>query len=186
MADKQTIFTTKKMTEIKEKHDMGYKISRDDKYWFKNMISVKRDGLTFSYTDEELMEYMRCKMGIDEHGEIITNTDFQTVKQTGIQYFSENYCSIKREDGSVGEIRLRDYQNDILDLYMDNRFSILSGSRQIGKCFLFDTQVVTNNNSILETTSVFRIYYKNKKNKTIIDNLKYAIYSLIEFIKYKM
>lgn len=180
MADKQIIFTTKKIAELKEKHDMGFKVARDEKFWFKNFLDVRRDGLTFSYTDEELVEYAKCKMGVDTEGEILTNPDFQTVDKTGIQYFAENYCKIKREDGSVGEIRLRDYQDGILDLYMNNRFSLLVGSRQIGKCLTPNTLVESTSSDGL---SMYEIYYENKENMTFLDHLKLRIYRLVSYLK---
>jgi superfamily II DNA or RNA helicase len=40
---------------------------------------------------------------------------------------------ILREDGTVGKIKLRPYQRDILDNFMGHRFNILMSSRQSGK-----------------------------------------------------
>lgn len=110
---KRITFTTKMVDDITEKLNLGYQIKRENNPWWKNMIGVRKAGLAFAVTNEEYEEYLKCKVDI--------------------HYFAEKYCKIKLEDGSVGSMRLRDYQKDILDLYNNNRFSILCASRQVGK-----------------------------------------------------
>jgi superfamily II DNA or RNA helicase len=61
---------------------------------------------------DEQTEYVRCALDI--------------------HYFVEKYCHTKR-DGTVGKIKLRPYQRDILDNFMGHRFNILMSSRQSGK-----------------------------------------------------
>jgi len=119
---KRVTFTTKSVDEVTEKLNLGYQIKRENTPWWKNMIGVRKAGLAFAATKEEYEEYLKCKLDI--------------------HYFAEKYCKIKLEDGSVGKMYLRDYQKDILDLYNNNRFSILCASRQVGKCYIFDTQLL--------------------------------------------
>lgn len=123
---KRITFTTKMVDDITEKLNLGYQIKRENNPWWKNMIGVRKAGLAFAVTDEEYQEYLKCKVDI--------------------HYFAEKYCKIKLEDGSVGNMHLRDYQKDILDLYSNNRFSILCASRQVGKCNLFNTNIVIYDN----------------------------------------
>ena len=108
-------------------------------------------------TDDEIQEYIRCKLDI--------------------HYFAEKYCRIKTEDGSVQNIKLRDYQRGILDLYTKNRFSILCGSRQIGK---------TINAAI---TMLHFITFNNDKNIIIYTlyyiNMNHYILSIIRLIVLK-
>lgn len=113
MEDKSFVFSTSVVDEIVKKQQNGFILKRYENPWFNNEHGVRREGISFRMTNEEMLEYAKCKMDI--------------------QYFANRYCKIKREDGSVGPMTLRDYQKDILDLYVNNRFSILCASRQIGK-----------------------------------------------------
>ena len=107
------ILTTKKVDEITNKQNLGEKISLSEKIWFKNEVGVRRAKLQFAMTKKELDEYTKCKMNI--------------------HYFAEKYCKIKREDGTIGPMVLRDYQKKIIDLFTNNSYSILMASRQTGK-----------------------------------------------------
>jgi hypothetical protein len=176
MAEKRMVFTTDKIEDIRNRFDQGDVIPRHEKYWFGNLSQVKRSELTFQLSDEEIMENVRCKLGYyDEDG----------VYKSGIQYFSEKYCKIKREDGSIGPLRLRDYQESILELYANNRFSVLCGSRQIGKCVQFDTVVRVSGHSggAFREMDMYQIYHSHLGTTTIYDKMKFAIYGLIKKVK---
>jgi hypothetical protein len=110
---KKIVFTTKMVEEVTKQLSDGEQIPRIQNPWYKGEIGVRRMGTAFKMTPEETEEYIKCA--------------------TDIHYFANNYCKIKLEDGSVGQMRLRDYQKEILDLYYDNKFSILCASRQVGK-----------------------------------------------------
>lgn len=107
------VMTTKRIEEIRQRENMGEKIKRDEKLWFSGIKDIRKSNISFAMTNEEMQEYLRCKLSV--------------------QYFAEKYCKIKREDGSIGSIKLRDYQKKIMDLYVNNRFAILMASRQTGK-----------------------------------------------------
>ena len=149
--DRKFIFTTTLIEEISEKISEGVVVKRYQNPWFKNDVGVRRAGITFQYTDDEISEYIKCKMDI--------------------KYFAEKYCRIKTEDGSVQNIKLRDYQKEILDLYTQNRFSILCGSRQIGK---------TINAAI---TMLHFITFNNDKNIMIVANMRGTTIEIIDKIK---
>ena len=148
--NKKFIFTTKNITDITEQIADGVVIKRYQNPWFKNEVGVRRSGLSFGITTEEFQEYMKCS--------------------EDVQYFAEKYCQIKREDGSIGPIRLRPYQRDILDLYEKNRV-ILCASRQSGK---------TINAAI---TILHFITFKNDKNVMIVANLRDTTIEIIDKIK---
>lgn len=154
--EKRVVFSTKKVEELTKKINDGYKIPRELNPWWKNEIGIRKSGLSFSYTKEEMTEYYKC--AVDIH------------------YFAENYCKIKTEDGKILNIKLRDYQEDILDLYMDNRFSVLAGSRQIGKCISPISHVITESGVELP---IYKLFYTVKKKKNIYDKIKYILYSII-------
>lgn len=107
------ILTKEIVEDILKREDLGIPIKKTEKLWFDNQEGVRKAGLKYAMSDYELEEYVKCKQSV--------------------QYFSEKYCQIKREDGSIGPMKLRNYQKKIIDLYTNNRFSILAASRQTGK-----------------------------------------------------
>lgn len=156
MEDKSFVFSTAVVDEIIKKQQNGFILKRYENPWFNNEHGVRREGISFRMTNEEMLEYAKCKMDI--------------------QYFANRYCKIKREDGSVGPMTLRDYQRDILDLYVNNRFSILCASRQIGKCFLPSTVITISYNDYVQDMKFYNFIFKTKRRKTFFDYLKYFIY----------
>jgi hypothetical protein len=156
--ERKVVFTTKMVDEITEKINDGVVLKRFQNPWFKNEVGIRRNGITFFMTDDEIQEYIKCKLDI--------------------QYFAEKYCRIKTEDGSVQNIKLRDYQKDILNLYTKNRFSMLCGSRQIGKCSWFNSLV--NIDSKNERIGI--IYYSSVskfRKLTLMERLKIKLYNLV-------
>ena len=166
----QMVFTTEIVEEIRLKNDQGYKIARHEKYWAENYTMTKRDGIVFHLNDNEVMEYIKCSRGIDANGDPILDKS-QIIVQTGIEYFAEKYCKIKNELGQVNNIRLRDYQNDILNMFIDNRFSILLGSRQIGK---------TINSAI---TILYYCIFERNKNVLVAGNIAKTAEEILNKIK---
>ena len=149
--ERKIVFTSQLVTETTDKINDGVVVKRFQNPWFQNEVGVRRSGLTFMMTDDEINEYIKCKLDIN--------------------YFAEKYCRIKTEDGSVQNIKLRDYQRKILDLYTKNRFSILCGSRQIGK---------TVNAAI---AMLHFITFNNDKNIMIVANIRGTTIEIIDKIK---
>lgn len=149
-SNKRFVFNSKNVEEITSQITDGVVIKRYQNPWFKNEIGVRRMGISFAMTPEEMEEYVKC---------------YQDV-----QYFAEKYCKIKRENGSIGNITLRDYQKDILDLYKNPRV-ILCASRQIGK---------TINAAI---TILHFITFNNDKNVMIAANLRDTTIEIMDKIK---
>lgn len=112
-AVKQIVFTTPLVEKVTKDINDGIVPKRINNPWFKNEVGVRRSGVIFKMSPDEIQEYIKCKVDI--------------------KYFAEKYCKIKTEDGTIAKISLRDYQKEILDLFSTNRFSILCSSRQIGK-----------------------------------------------------
>ena len=147
---KKFVFTTKIVEDITDKIHDGATVKRFQNPWFKNEVGVRRSGITFMMSDDEIQEYIRCKLDV--------------------KYFAEKYCRVKTEDGTVQNITLRDYQKDILDLY-SGRFSILCGSRQIGK---------TINAAI---TMLHFVTFNNDKNIMVVANIRGTTIEIIDKIK---
>lgn len=157
------VLTTKLVDDIMKRDQRGEKLKNTEKLWFNNMRGVRKSNITFGLTNHEIEEYMKCKMSV--------------------QYFSENYAQIKREDGTIGHMKLRDYQKDIIDLYTKNRFSILMASRQTGKCNSFNTSVSMLDEETKEIYSVpfHELYYdivRQERKLTFIEKIKLFLYRL--------
>jgi hypothetical protein len=157
------IMTTKKVEEIMRKQNLGLKLNQNEKIWFSNNPGVRKAHMSFAMTDKEMIEYIRCKKSV--------------------HYFAQKYCKIKREDSTIGEIKLRDYQKDIISLFDENRFSILLASRQIGKCTSFKTKVkILTEDGIESIKTLGYLYYselKKIKKLNFLEWVKFKIYSII-------
>ena len=132
--ERQMIFTTKLVDESTDKINDGIVVKRYQNPWLKSEIGLRRSGVSFKMTADEQSEYIKC--ALDVH------------------YFTEKYCNVKTEDGSIGSIKLREYQKEILDSFVNNRFSILMASRQVGKTisssiFMLHTILFNNDKNIM-------------------------------------
>jgi hypothetical protein len=163
--ERKVVFSTKLVEETTNKINDGIVVKRYQNPWFQNEVGVRRSGITFRMTEDEIQEYIKCKLDIN--------------------YFAEKYCRIKTEDGSVQNIRLRDYQKDILNLYTKNRFSILCASRQIGKCFSFNTIVSVRIGEIEFDVRIGKLYYdlvSKERRLTFLEKMKIFFYDIIYFL----
>lgn len=159
------ILTTELVNEITLKENLGKPLKRFEKLWFSNMRGIRRTNLTFAMTELEFEEYIKCKINV--------------------QYFAEHYCQIKREDGSIGPMKLRDYQKDIIDLYTKNPRSILMASRQTGKCLTFSTLINIYINEETKKIPIGMLYYTelNKERKlSFLENIKILLYKIISVL----
>jgi hypothetical protein len=116
---------------------------------------------------EEQEEYIKC--ALDVH------------------YFTEQYCKVKTEDGSVGQIKLREYQKEILDNFVNSRFNILMASRQVGKCNQLITRVLCEiiddkGNITKIEIPMYKLLFMYKINKNLFDYIKYSLYKIIDII----
>lgn len=157
--EKQMVFTTKLVDEATDKINDGIVIKRYQNPWLKSEVGLRRSGVTFRMTPDEQQEYVRC--ALDVH------------------YFVEKYCKVKREDGSIGNILLRDYQKEILDNFVNSRFNILMASRQVGKTissaiFMLHKILFDNDKNIMIVAN------KGDTAVEIVDKIK-SIYTLLPF-----
>lgn len=165
--ERSMIFTTKIVDDISNKINDGILVKRFQNPWLKGEIGLRRSGVTFKMTSDEQQEYIRC--ALDVH------------------YFTEKYCKVKTEDGSINNIKLRDYQVGILDNFMNSRFNILMASRQVGKCNQLITKVLCeiiddNGNVINIEIPMYKLLFMYKINKNLFDYIKYSLYKIIDII----
>lgn len=111
---------SKKWTTIRLESLMNnYKLTGvipDDHPFFNRKIGKRKAGISWGYTQEELLELVKC--------------------EEDIVYFANNYAKILTSKGrcvlkEVGG--LRDYQEDLLRSFQHERYNIVLASRQIGK-----------------------------------------------------
>ena len=157
--EKQMIFTTILVDEATDKINDGIVIKRYQNPWLKSEVGLRRAGVSFRMTAHEQSEYVKCALDI--------------------HYFTEKYCKVKTEDGSIDNILLRDYQKEMLDSFVNNRFSILMASRQIGKTisssiFMLHTILFSNDKNIMIVAN------KGDTAVEIVDKIK-SIYSLLPY-----
>ena len=157
--ERKIVFDSELVEDITLKINDGVVVKRFQNPWFQNEVGVRRSGVTFRLTDEEIQEYIKCKLDI--------------------QYFAEKYCKIKTEDGSVRNMTLRDYQKDILDLYTKNRFSILCASRQVGKCFVFNTIVQISDTKFERLGILYYSILSTYRKLTFLEKMKIKMYNII-------
>lgn len=157
--NKRFVFTSEEVDTIIEKQKQGFSLPRYMNPWFKGQTGVRRTGCVFGWTQHELDEYTKCKMDI--------------------HYFANNYCKIKSEDGLIKQMKLRDYQYKVLDVYTKNRFVINMSSRQTGKTI---TAAITILHYCLfnNDKGVMIVANKNDTVIEIIDKIK-NIYKLLPF-----
>lgn len=148
--EKKIIFDTQFIDKVVDRANDGVILKRFENPWFKNEVGVRRSGIIFKMSDYELQEYIKCKLNI--------------------KYFAECYCKVKTEDGTINNIKLRDYQEDILDLF-SGRKSILMAARQSGKTIS------------AAITMLHFITFNNDKNIMIVANIADTAIEIIDKIK---
>ena len=160
--ERQMVFTTKLVAEATNKINDGIVIKRYQNPWLKSEVGLRRAGVSFRMTPDEQQEYVRCAVDIN--------------------HFVEKYCKVKREDGSVGSIFLRDYQKEILDNFVNNRFNILMASRQVGKCFFFNTIVSVERDNVQYDIRIGKLYYimiSKERKLTLLEKIKVFLYDYL-------
>lgn len=163
---RQMIFTTILVDDATDKINDGVVIKRYQNPWLKSEVGLRRAGLAFKMTPAEQQEYVRC--ALDVH------------------YFTEQYCKVKTEDGSIGNIKLRDYQKDMLDNFVDSRFNILMASRQVGKCFSFNTLCSVEKDGIRFDFRIGKIYYYmlgQERRLTLLEKIKIKLYDCLFYLE---
>tara|TARA_R110000772_G_scaffold66676_7_gene148379 strand:+ start:1364 stop:3493 length:2130 start_codon:yes stop_codon:yes gene_type:complete len=157
--ERRIVWTTKKVKEAAQKLNDGYILPNHEIPFWEKTPGLRKKGVSFGFTGDELDEYTKCKLDVT--------------------YFANNYCFIKVEDGSYKLMNIRDYQYDILDLYKDNKYSILMASRQVGKTVMASIYIIhfmlfNNTKSVLLAANIL------DTSKEVLDKIK-EIYSYLPF-----
>lgn len=108
---KKTVWSTKKVDEWMRDYADG--ITHRDNPWLDGMIGIRNPNIVFEYTEEEIQELTKCA--------------------NDIFYFANKYGYCLQGTKGYQPLTLRDYQEEMLDAYVKNRFNITLSCRQIGK-----------------------------------------------------
>jgi hypothetical protein len=163
---KQIVWTSKMVADKVELLSMGEILKNIDNPFHEKVIGLRKSGLPFKMSKEEIDEYIRCKMDI--------------------HYFAENYCWIKGEKGEPVKIKLRDYQSEILDNFFNNRYNILMASRQTGKCFSFNTLCSFIHNDFQIEFRIGKLYYyivSKERSLTLSEKIKIKLYDFLYILE---
>jgi len=157
------VLTTELVNDIIKKENLGKILKRHERLWFQNLRGIRKPYITFAMNENEFEEYVKCKIDV--------------------MYFAEKHCQIKREDGTVGPMKLRDYQKEIIKLYTKNPRSILMASRQTGKCnsFIVNVLVVSENGNTIKIPIGLLYYNELKKERklTLLEKIKIKLYMFL-------
>lgn len=92
---------------ILDKYNKGSKLTRKESIFYQNIPNTRKANLSYAYTHKELIEYSKC------YNDPI--------------YFIQEYCKIK----------LRVYQKEWIQNFIDNKYTIFCTSRQTGYSQVF-------------------------------------------------
>lgn len=84
-----------------------------ENYYYQNNPNLLRRGAFFEYTDLQKLEFIKC--------------------MKDCKYFTRKYIKIVSIDDGVIPFNLYEYQEQLLDLYQKNRFTLSMQGRQTGK-----------------------------------------------------
>jgi hypothetical protein len=152
------VWNTKKINEEKDRIERG--LQADYSPFFDGKIDMKAADIVFDYTQEEFIELAKCA--------------------ADVTYFGNKYCYSMTDEG-ICQITLRPYQEDMLKAFQDNRFVVMLASRQIGKCFIFNTKIKIKIKQKNYVTTVGELYYqiiKAKRKLTFIEKTKLYLWRI--------
>ena len=154
------VWSTRQINDLLVAMDQGYR-PKIKLPFYEGRQFLKKGNIVFEYTDEEITELARCAKDI--------------------VYFAEKYAVVMTDEG-IQQVKLRDYQKDMLRNFQNDRFNIVLAARQMGKTVtasIFNAWYVTFNmdkNTLL-------LANKSDSTKEIIDKAKTVIENLPFFMK---
>ena len=154
------VWSTKIINDLMVALDKGYR-PQVSMPFYEGKQFLRRGNIVFEYTDAELKEIAKCA--------------------NDIVYFAEKYAVVMTDNG-IQQVKLREYQKDLLRDFQHNRFNIVLASRQMGKTVtasIFNAWYLTFN---YDKTTLL-LANKSESTKEIIDKAKVVIENLPFFMK---
>ena len=146
------VFTSIEIDKLKETLESGLKLTRTQNIFYLNDKDIKKSNIVINYTQDEMLEYSKC------YNDKI--------------YFFEKYL----------EIKLFDFQKDMIRHYNENRFSIFMKSDQIGFLTII-AGLILHDLIFLKEQSVLYVDNKGKNTQEFIKKIKNLYKKLPFFIK---
>lgn len=107
------VWTTELVDDLIEKvEEYGLDLSKVKHPFFEKNIDLRQGRTAFQMTEAEMDEFKKCKKDII--------------------HFANTYVKLMQEHG-IDNIELYPYQVEMLKMYQSGRYSLIVGSRQIGK-----------------------------------------------------
>jgi len=160
----KNVWSTKRVAEYINALNDGYKVKGGTPFYDRNPM-LKKGNIAWAYTVEEKRELKKCAKDIT--------------------YFANKYATVMTDDG-LQTITLRDYQSDMLNTFVDNRFNICLASRQIGKCLAFYSDIYIKKDGIEKKIKLYELWHLvtnikelNFKSK-LVHYSKYYLYMLYD------
>ena len=157
---KNVVWSTKRVDEWMSDYAEG--IIRKESPWADGVIGVRNPDIVFEYTPEEIIELKRCA--------------------DDIIYFANKYCYCLQGSKGYQPITLRNYQEDMLNSYVENRFNVVLSCRQIGKTviaaiFIMHNTIFNFDNNVGIAANKFQTAVE------IMDKIKEMMFYLPFFMK---
>jgi hypothetical protein len=158
------VWSTKIINDLMVALDKGYR-PQVSMPFYEGKQFLRRGNIVFDYTDEELKEITKCA--------------------NDIVYFAEKYAVVMTDNG-IQKVKLREYQKDLLRDFQHNRFNIVLASRQMGKCFFYNTKIdIQDPQGSIRTMSIGDLYYnmlKKKRSLKLTELLKWKLWNIYAYI----
>jgi hypothetical protein len=154
------VYTKDIINKMMQDYENGIKgfYQRSRQIWHQNIIGIRKSGVNYLFSDEELKEFAKC--------------------YNSIVYFAENYAKIKLIDNGVGQISLRDYQKEALKNLEEQRFNLFFRSRQVGLSISLSIYFLYE--AIFHNKSIVILPFKVMNGKEFIERTK-NIYKRLPF-----
>lgn len=147
------IWNTAKVDALIANYQLTGSMPMVNPFWKRN-LQWRKPNIVFEYTEEEI-----AKMAY-YHDDPVS--------------FGQNECKVMTDEG-IMNVKLRDYQVDLVRAFNDYRRNVVMASRQIGKCVTFDTAVDFTWNGVTTKIPIFELHYLIKEQISglrLIDRLK--------------
>ena len=146
-----SIWTSERVNKLlQDAEELGIDYKEVDNPFHENDPEIRSGNIIWEFTEWELEEIRKCA--------------------ADVVYFANNYCHVMTDDG-IQQIKLRDYQIQILNQYQSHRKNIFVSPRQSGKTI---------------TSSIFLLWYlvfNFEKNAMIMANIGDTAAELMDKIK---
>lgn len=151
------VWNTELVDDIIDKvENTGLDLNRVKHPFFEKNINLKKARTAYQMSEYELEEFKKCRKDII--------------------YFSNKYVKLMQEHG-VDYIKLHDFQEKMLRMYQNEQFTVVLGSRQVGKCSLATTRVTKVFNGKEVQEPIYKLWWNCiKGQRKFLDYLKYFLY----------